>query len=191
MISKLTTDVDTHVNASFSFKNRVARVIWGLVYQFLFRFSPRPFHSWRAFLLRLFGAKVGKGVHVYPGVKIWAPWNTEFHDGCGIGSGATLYAQDKITIGHRAVVSQGAYLCAGTHDYTKAGFPLMTAPIHVGKNVWIAAEAFVHPGVSIGDGAVIGARSVVIKDMPAWMVCAGNPAKPLKERTISDLNTII
>jgi putative colanic acid biosynthesis acetyltransferase WcaF len=182
------TTVDSHVNASFSLKNRLGRAIWGIVYLIFFRLSPRPLHSWRSFLLRLFGAKVGKRVHVYPGVKIWAPWNTEFHDECGVGNGTTLYAQGRITIGYRAVISQGAYLCAGTHDYTKAGFPLITAPIHIGKHVWIAAEAFIHPGVSIGEGAVIGARSVVLKDMPSWMVCAGNPAKPLKKRTISDLN---
>ena len=182
-------NVNTHTGASFSLQNRLSRVLWGLTYQLLFRFSPRPFHEWRSFLLRLFGAKVGKGVHVYPGVKIWAPWNTEFHNECGIGSGAILYSQGKITIGERAVISQGAYLCAGTHDYTKAGFPLVTAPIYVGKEVWIAAEAFVHPGVTIGEGAVVGARSVVIKDLPAWMVCAGNPAKPLKERIITDIDT--
>ncbi|MCD0486857.1 WcaF family extracellular polysaccharide biosynthesis acetyltransferase [Pedobacter sp. MC2016-14] len=182
-------NTDTHVGASFSLKNRIGRLVWGLVYQILFRFSPRPFHGWRSFLLRLFGANVGNGVHVYPGVKIWAPWNLELHDECGIGSGANLYSQGKITIGRRAVVSQGAYLCAGTHDYTKQGFPLLTAPITIGEQVWIAAEAFVHPGVTIGDGAVIGARSVVIRDMPSWMVCAGNPAKPLKERIITDLNT--
>lgn len=147
----------------------------------MFRYSPTPLHFWRSFLLRCFGAKVGKRVHVYPGVNIWAPWNLELGDGCGIGNDATLYSQAKIMIGKRSVISQGTYLCTGTHDYTKIGHPLIAFPIHVGDNAWVAAEAFVHPGVRIGDGCVIGARSVVNKDMPAWSVCAGNPCTFIKE----------
>ena len=173
---------DTFTGASFSLKNRIARLLWGIVEVSLFRFSPRPFHSWRSFLLRMFGAIVGKGVHVCPGVKIWAPWNIILLDECGIGNGAILYSQDKITIGYRTVISQGVHLCAGTHDYTKRGFPLYTRPISIGNHVWIAAEAFVHPGVRVEDGCVIGARSVVVKDMPEWMICSGHPCKPLKER---------
>ncbi len=83
-------------------------------------------------------------------------------------------------------MSQRAFICAGTHDYTKSGHPLITAPIVIGDNAWVAAEAFVHPGVTIGEGAVIGARSVVTKDMPAWTVCAGHPCKPIKERIITN-----
>lgn len=128
---------------------------------------------------------MGKGVHVYPGVKIWAPWNITLNDECGVGNGAVLYSQGKITIGKRTVISQGAHLCAGTHDYTKPGFPLITKPITIGDNAWVAAEAFVHAGVTIGDGCVIGARSVVASDMPAWMVCAGHPCKPLKSREMA------
>ncbi|MEH6307506.1 putative colanic acid biosynthesis acetyltransferase [Olivibacter sp. CPCC 100613] len=173
---------DTYVEASFSLSNRLMRVLWGAVYVLLFKYSPRPFHSYRAFLLRCFGAKVGQGAHVYPGVKIWAPWNLDLGSACGIASGVELYSQGKITIGHRAIVSQGSYVCTGTHDYTKEGHPLYTLPIVISAHAWIAAECFIHPGVTIGEGAVIGARSVVTKDMPSWMVCAGHPCKPLKER---------
>lgn len=137
-------------------------------------------------MLKVFGAKVGKGVHVYPGVKIWAPWNLELMDECGVGSGAILYSQGKITIGRRAIISQGAHICTGTHDYSKTGHPLITAPIVIGDKAWIAAEAFIHPGVTVGEGAVIGARSVVTRDMPSWMVCAGHPCMPLRERVITD-----
>lgn len=175
---------DTFVGASFSLKNRLARVVWGIVQATVFRFSPKPMHGWRSVLLRLFGATVGKGVHVYPGVKIWAPWNLDLGDECGIGSGVILYSQGKITIGKRVVISQGAQLCSGTHDYTHPGFPLITMPIVIGDNAWIAADAFVHPGVTIGEGSVVGARSVVTKNMPAWMVCAGHPCKPIKERVL-------
>lgn len=175
---------DTLIGPSFSFKNRVARFVWNVVSATLFKYSPRPFHPWRSFILKLFGAKVGKGVHVYPSVKIWAPWNLELADGCGIANGVILYSQGKISIGKRTVVSQGAHLCAGTHDYTKFGFPLITYPITIGDNVWIASDVFIHPGISIQDGCVIGARSVVSKDMPAWMVCAGHPCKPIKDRIL-------
>lgn len=177
---------DTYTGPSFTLRNRIARVIWGITALLLFRYSPKPLHSWRSFLLRCFGAKVGNGVHVYPGVKIWAPWNLELDDECGIANGAILYSQGKITIGKRAVVSQGSHLCAGTHDYTLPGFPLITRPIFISDHAWVAAESFIHPGVTIGEGCVVGARSVVTKNMPAWMVCAGHPCKPLKERIINE-----
>ncbi|MGA0556492.1 WcaF family extracellular polysaccharide biosynthesis acetyltransferase [Larkinella sp. VNQ87] len=175
---------DTHTGPSFSLANRIKRLVWGVAQFLFFRYSPKPFHQWRAFILRCFGAKIGRGVHVYPGVKIWAPWNLELADECGIANGVTLYSQGKITIGLRSVISQGTNLCAGTHDYTKAGFPLITKPIYIGDHVWIAAESFVHPGVTIGNGCVIGARSVVTKDMPAWTICAGHPCLPVKERIL-------
>ena len=175
---------DTFSGPSFSLRNRIARVLWGVVSTVFFRYSPKPFHAWRSFLLLLFGAKIGKRVHVYPGVKIWAPWNLDLGDECGIANGVILYSQDKITIGKRTVISQGTNLCAGTHDYTRSGFPLITRPIIIGAHVWIAAEAFVHPGVKIGNGCVIGARAVVMKDMPGWTVCGGHPCKALKERIL-------
>jgi putative colanic acid biosynthesis acetyltransferase WcaF len=175
---------NTHTGPSFSFKNRIGRLVWTIASVLLFRLSPKPLHGWRSIVLRLFGAKVGKGVHIYPGVKIWAPWNLTLGDECGVGNGVILYSQGKISIGRRSVVSQGAHICAGTHDHTKEGFPLITMPINIGAEAWLAAEVFVHPGVSIGDGCVIGARSVVTKDMPAWMICVGFPCKPIKERII-------
>lgn len=157
-------------------------MIWNLVYAILFRWSPKPFHGWRILLLRIFGGKIEKGVHIYPGVKIWAPWNLEVGEQSGIANGVNLYSQGKIKIGKRVVISQGAHLVAGTHDYNLPGFPLLTMPIIIKDHVWLAAESFVHPGITIEEGAVIGARSVVNKNMPAWMVCSGHPCKPIKER---------
>lgn len=177
---------DTFTGPSFSLKNRIGRLVWGVVSSLLFRFSPKPFHRWRSFLLRCFGAKVGRGVHVYPKAQIWAPWNLDLADECGVADGAILYSLAEIKIGRRAVVSQGAHICAGTHDYTRHGSPLVAMPIQICDLAWVAAEAFVHPGVTIGEGCIVGARSVVTKDMPAWMVCAGHPCKPLKERVMKE-----
>lgn len=173
---------NTHTGPSFSLSNRIGRELWNVVYILFFRFTPNPLHAWRSFILKLFGAKVGRKVHVYPKVKIWAPWNLELQDECGIANGVNLYSQGKITIGRRSVISQGSHICAGTHDYTKAGFPLITKPIIIHSFAWIAAEVFIHPGVTIGEGCVIGARSVVNKDMPAWMLCSGFPCEAIKER---------
>jgi len=167
------------------------RALWGVVSFFLFQYSPKPFHTWRSFLLRCFGAKVERGVHVYPKVKIWAPWNLKLEAECGVANGAILYSQNKIIIGRRSVISQGTHLCTGTHDYTQFGFPIITMPIHIGDDVWIAAEAFIHPGITIGNGCIIGARSVVTKDMPEGMICAGHPCKPIKKREFIEKSTSV
>ncbi|MBP0903713.1 DapH/DapD/GlmU-related protein [Mariniflexile gromovii] len=184
------TNTDTHSGPSFSLKNRLARLLWNVIATLFFRYSPKPFHAWRNFILKLFGASVGKGVHVYPKVTIWAPWNLVLKDECGIANGVTLYCQGKISIGKRSVISQGAHLVAGTHDYTKMGFPLYTKPIEIGDYVWIAAETFIHPGITVGEGAVIGARSVVTKNQPPWMVCSGHPCKPIKERFLEGIHEV-
>lgn len=176
-------NADTHTGPSFSRSNRLARLLWNAVWLGLFLPSPRPMHGWRRFLLRMFGARVGRGVHVYPSVRIWAPWNLTLGEECGIGDRTILYSQGEIVVGRRAVISQGSHLCAGTHDFTKPGFPLVTKPIHVGADTWLAAECMVLPGVTIGEGAVIGARALVTKDMPPWTVCAGHPCTPLKPRS--------
>jgi len=130
----------------------------------------------------MFGAQVGAGVHVYASAEVWAPWNLEIGDGSAIGRKATVYSQGRITLGRRVVISQGAHLCAGTHDFEAPGFPLVTKPIVVRDDAWIAAEAFIHPGVTVGEGCVVGARSVVVEDLPEWSVCTGFPARPLRPR---------
>lgn len=121
---------------------------------------------------------------MYPGVKIWAPWNLIAGDEAGVADGVECYSMAKITIGEKVVISQDAFLCAGTHDYEDPKFPLYAKPIQIGANAWVCARSFVHPGVNIGEGAVIGACSVVTHDIPAWMVCAGNPCEPIKPRKI-------
>lgn len=175
---------DPYRNPSFTFKNRLCRLLWHIVYIVLFKFSPRPFHTWRSTLLKMFGATVGKGSHIYPGVKIWAPWHLIVGDHVGIADGVTIYNMDIITIGSYSVISQGAHLCGGSHDYNSPNFQLYAKPITLGKHVWICAEAFVSLGVNIPDGVVVGARSLVTKSiLEPWTVCAGQPAKQIGLRT--------
>jgi len=131
---------------------------------------------------RLFGAKLHPTARIYPGVTTWAPWNLQIGEQSTVGPGATLYTQGIIAIGQRTTISQGVYLCTGTHDYTQPALPHITGRIDIGDDVWVAAEAFVHPNVHIADGVVVGARAVVTRDCPAWKICAGHPAKALKDR---------
>lgn len=169
---------------SFSLSNRLGRAVWTAVYFLLFRLSPRTFHVWRIFLLRMFGAKIGRGCRVYPSVKIWAPWNLRLGDFAGVADGVTLYCMDRIEIGEYAVISQGAHLCGGTHDYNSENFQLVAKPIVIGPRAWICSETFIHPGVIVPEGAVVGARSVVTKSLPmAWAVYSGNPCVQLGMRT--------
>ena len=174
--------VDSRSAPSFSLRNRLARLLWALVYQLLFKWIPTPFHGIRAGLLRCFGAQIGRGCHVYPRARIWAPWNLIMDDHACLANDVICYSMAPISIGKNVVVSQGAHLCAGTHDYESPTFQLYARPIIVADSVWICAEAFVGPGVEIGEGAVLGARAVASKRIPPWTVWAGNPAHFVKER---------
>lgn len=164
--------------------NKLARLAWRLVWLLLFRTSPSMLHGWRCFLLRLFGAQIARGVHVYPSVSIWAPWNLSLGEHACLGYNVDVYSVARIHIGARTTVSQYAHLCAATHDYTKRNYPLITQPITIGDDCWIAAEVFIGPGVTVGEGTVVGARSSVFADLPAWVVAVGSPAKPIKPREL-------
>tara|TARA_B110000503_G_scaffold96495_1_gene145088 strand:+ start:1383 stop:1934 length:552 start_codon:yes stop_codon:yes gene_type:complete len=173
------------IEPSFNFKNRFLRFIWNIIYVLFFLFSPRTFHVWRVFLLKIFGAKIGKHCHIYPKVKIWAPWNLELGDYIGIADHVKLYSMDKIIIDDFCTISDGSYLCCGTHDYNSKNFQLITKPINIKKKTWVCSEVFIHPGITISEGCVIGARSVVNKNLDnKYMVCAGNPCKQIKDRKL-------
>ncbi|PPD19158.1 MAG: putative colanic acid biosynthesis acetyltransferase [Methylobacter sp.] len=172
--------------ASFSFKNRLKRVLWGFANFLLFRFTPKPFHAWRVFILRCFGAKLGKHCHIYPKAIIWAPWNLEMHDHACLADNVICYSQAKIILYERAIVSQGAHLCTGSHDYNDPDFTLFAKPIIIEKDAWICAEGFIGPGVTVREGAVLGARAVTFKDLLAWHVYTGNPAQAIKQRQIKE-----
>ena len=169
----------------FSFLNKIGRVCWYFCYWFLFRpFNHKLFQGWRALILRLFGARISKDVNVYASVKIWAPWNLEIGSFSTIGPGADIYNQGKIIIGEHSIISQKAYLCASTHDYNLTHFPLLEKPIKIGDHVWIAADAFIGPGVSLEEGSVVGARAAVFHNVKSWTVVGGNPAGFIKDRSL-------
>jgi len=166
--------------------NKLARGMWALVYALCFRPSPRPCHSWRIFLLRSFGACIGRGCHVHSSCRIWAPWKLKMGDHSWLGPDVECYNVDCITLGSNVTVSQYAHLCTASHDISVPSFELITAPIRVRDGAWVAACAFVHPGVSIGEGAVVGACAVVTKDVDPWTVVAGNPARFIKKRVMRE-----
>ncbi|HEY8355829.1 MAG TPA: putative colanic acid biosynthesis acetyltransferase, partial [Ramlibacter sp.] len=137
-------------------------------------------------LLIAFGAKLGRGVHPYPSARIWAPWNLEMGEHACLSDYVDCYSVAKITIGAYSTVSQYSFLCSASHDYTSTAMPLVCAPIAIGERVWITADVFVGPGVTIGDGAVVTARSSVFSDVPSWTVAGGNPARPVRPRTLDE-----
>lgn len=180
----MATDVTRNRAArKWSRSENIGRVLWALVTP-LFRFSPRIFWSWRRMLLRAFGARIGRNVHIYPSVAVTIPWNIEIGDEAAVGDHAILYALGPIRIGARATVSQYAHLCAGTHDWRDPTMPLVRTPLVIGEDVWVCASAFVGPGVAVGDSAIIGAGAVTMKDVEPGAIMGGNPAKKISERCV-------
>lgn len=160
--------------------------LWWIVQDTLFRWSPQFMYGWRRFLLRLFGAKVGKRVLIRPTAKVTFPWKVKIGDYSWIGDDVVLYSLGEIEIGNNVVISQRSYICTGSHDYTKIDFPIFAKKIVIEDEAWLATDVFVAPGVRIGRGTVVGARSSVFKDLPPGKVCIGNPAKPIKDRIINE-----
>jgi putative colanic acid biosynthesis acetyltransferase WcaF len=157
------------------------RVFWGLA-SCIFRVTPRVCYGVRANLLRLFGATVGPHVHIHPTARIFLPWNLQIGEYSAIGDRAIIYNLGPITIGDRTTVSQNAHLCAGTHDYRDPAFLLIRAPITLGNDVWVCADAFIGPGVTVCDHAIVAARGVVVRDVEPGISVGGNPARLLKRR---------
>jgi len=157
------------------------RMSWG-VGRWAFRCSPRPCFGWRRFVLRCFGAKIGAHVNTYPSTWVYFPWNLAVGDWSALGEHAFVYNLGQITLGEKVTVSHRAQLCAGTHDYRQLDFPLIKPPIIIQDQVWICADAFVGPGVTVGEGAIVGARAVAMKNVEPWTIVAGNPAQVVKKR---------
>jgi putative colanic acid biosynthesis acetyltransferase WcaF len=164
--------------------NKIGRGLWGVVWLLLYRTSPRPFHGWRGFLLRCFGAQIARSAKPYPSATIWAPWNLEMGESSTLGDHVDCYSVAKIRIGAHASVSQRAFLCTATRDIEDPEKPLMTAPIVIADHAWVAAEAYLGPGVTVGEGAVVAARAVAVRDVPPWTIVAGNPARVTRNRRL-------
>lgn len=169
-------------NVPLSYANKAARGLWGAVWLMLYRPSPRIFPGWRRMLLRAFGAKIGKGARPYPGAAIWAPWNLVMGDNSTMGDGVDCYSVARIELGAHATVSQRAYLCSASRDIDDPANHLLTAPIVIAPFGWVASEAYVGPGVTVGEGGVVAARAVAVRDVPPWTVVGGNPARHLRTR---------
>ncbi len=169
--------------ASFDWRNRLIRVAWAIVWGTLGIWTPRPLHAWRGLLVRAFGGRIARTARIYPGVRIWLPSNLQMDDHATLGPGVDCYNMASIRLETEALVSQGATLCTGSHDVDDAGFALQARPIVIKTRAWIAAEAFVGPGIVVGDGAVLGARGVAFRDLTPWTVHVGNPARLLRPRS--------
>lgn len=176
------TAEDPYLRPAFSFQNKLRRLVWNICWAILYRISPRPMHGWRSLLLKAFGAKMGPHCHFYPGSKVWAPWNLVCAGHVALGGGAEIYNPAPIEFGSHAIVSQGAYICGATHDFNNPAFPLLAYAMQIGPYAWICARACVGPGVTVGEGAVLGLGSVASRDLAPWTVYAGSPALEVKKR---------
>lgn len=167
----------------YSTKEVTLRIIWAVVEPVFFRFSPRIFHGWRVFVLRIMGAKIGRRVQIFPSARIMFPWLLVVEDNVVIAWDVNVYNLGLISIGASTVISQQAHLCGGTHDYKLPGFLLLRTGLKIGSGCWIAADAFIGPGVTVGDNSVVAARAVVISDVEPFTLVGGNPARVIRKIT--------
>jgi len=168
-------------------KTQVGRLMWAIAWILLFRPTPHwCLHGWRRGLLRLFGARVGKGSKIDPSCRIWAPWNLSVGSFTALAEGVDCYCVDRIEIGSKVAVSQRTFLCTASHDISSLRRPLVHASIKIEDHAWVCAQAFIGPGICLGKGSVVAACAVVTKDVSAWEVVGGNPAKKIKIRNICD-----
>ncbi len=166
-------------------RNRLGRAAWGLVQATLYRWSPRPLHGWRRFLLRCFGAEIGAGAHPYPRARIWAPWNLTMGEISALSDDVDCYCVAPVRIGKYATVSQYSYLCTAGHDPddpARPTMPLLAAPIEIGARAWVAAGSYVGPGITVGEDSVVGARATVVRDVLPGEIVGGNPARRIRMR---------
>jgi len=167
---------------NFRGRNAIVVQLWWFVQSLFFKNSPQFLYGFRRFLLRLFGAKIGKKVIIRPTVRITYPWKIIIGDYSWIGDDVVLYSLGEIEIGKNVVISQKSYLCAASHNYLRSDFPIFAKKITIKDECWLATDVYVAPGITIHKGTVVGSRSSVYKDLPENKICIGNPAKVIRER---------
>ena len=176
---------DAHLPEGFRGRSALVTQLWWIIELFLFRLSPQFLYGWRRFLLRLFGAKIGKNFLIRPTAHITYPWKVNIGDYSWVGDDVVLYSLGNIYIGKNVAIAQRSYFCTGLHNYNVFTFDISSEPITICDQVWITTDVFVGPGVTIGEGSVVGSRSSVFNDLPAGMICFGNPAIAIKPRSHS------
>ena len=175
-----------HVSKPYNRRSQAARLFWRITWLTSTLFLPPSLgQEWKRFILRCFGAKISSKAVVYSSAKIFMPWNLEMQAFSCLASGVDCYNAAPVVLEAYATVSQRAYLCTASHNISSMVHEQIAKPIRIGKYAWVAAEAFVGPGVTIGEGAVVGARAAVFRDVETWSVVGGNPAKFLKKRVIN------
>jgi putative colanic acid biosynthesis acetyltransferase WcaF len=167
---------------NFRGKSKIIVQLWWVVYALFFKPSPQFLYGFRRFLLRLFGAKIGKKVIIRPSAQITYPWKVTIGDYSWIGDEVVLYSLGEIEIGANTVISQKSYICTGSHDYLQIDFPIFAKKITIKDECWLATDVFVAPGITIDKGTVVGSRSSVYRDLPGNKICIGNPAQIIKNR---------
>ncbi|HWE04266.1 MAG TPA: hypothetical protein VG326_17810 [Tepidisphaeraceae bacterium] len=176
--------LDQTARRPYSTQEYIRRILWNWTRAILIRPSPRMANRWRRFWARRFGARIDSSSGFKSSTRIFHPWLLTVGRHCTLAEGVTVYNLGPIVIGDHTVLSQDVYLCAGTHDYAKPDLPLLRPAITIGNGVWICAGAFIGPGVKIGDNSIVGARAVVMSDVPSGVIVAGNPARVIKARPI-------
>lgn len=174
--------LNTTASYPYPFSWYLRRALWEAVRLTIFRWSPTRSNAWRRWLLGLFGAKLAPTCVIRPSARIKHPWILSMGDFSCLADNVEMYNLGPVAIGDHTVISQNVHVCNGTHDYTKPDLPLLRPSATIGSGVWICADAFIGPGVTIGDNCIIGAAAVVTKNVPPNMIAAGNPAKPIKPR---------
>lgn len=165
----------------YSRGEQALRIAWAFG-RWLFRLSPYPCYGWRCWVLRLFGARVGRHVRVAASTHIYMPWNVEIGEWAAIGPDVFIYSLGKVRIGERATVSYRSHVCAGTHDFSDPAIPLLKPSVRIEDDAWIGTEAFIGPGIVVGRGAIVAARAVVVKNVDSGMMVGGHPARVIGQR---------
>jgi len=170
------------LRSEFPLSHKLARLAWGVVAAVLFRLSPVPCFAWRRALLRAFGGRIAPTALVYPTARIWAPWNLTMEAGAALGPEVHCYDIGPVRIGVDATISLRTFLCGASHDISHPARPLVIGAIHVKRGAYVFAESFIGTGVTIGEGAVVSARAVVVRDVGDYDVVSGNPARVVGKR---------